>query len=51
MILLATLSLLVIGHDKLFTSPLGRIPDGVIENRKATKDDIVTGKQIGRAHV
>jgi hypothetical protein len=37
LILLATLGLLTVGHNSLFTPPLGRIPDGVIENRKATQ--------------
>ena len=37
LILMATLSLLIVGQDKLFQSPVGRIPDGVIESRKATQ--------------
>ena len=36
---MATLSLLIVGQDKLFPPPLGRIPDGVIESRKATQDE------------
>jgi hypothetical protein len=39
LILMATLSLLVVGQDKLFPPPVGRIPDGVIESRKATQDE------------
>ena len=39
LILTATLSLLMVGHNSLFTPPLGRIPDGVIESRKATQDE------------
>lgn len=39
LILTATLSLLMVGHNSLFTPPLGRIPDGVIESRKATTDE------------
>jgi hypothetical protein len=36
---MATLALLTQGHSKLFTPPVGKIPDGVISNRKATKDE------------
>jgi len=36
---MATLSLLIVGQDKLFPPPVGRVPDGVISNRKATKDE------------
>ena len=36
---MATLSLLTVGHNSLFTPPIGRIPDGVIESRKATTDE------------
>jgi hypothetical protein len=39
LILMATLSLLLVGQDKLFPPPVGQIPHGVIENRKATKDE------------
>jgi hypothetical protein len=48
LILLATLSLLVVGHDKLFTPPLGRIPDGVIENRKATQDEKNRNRKLAK---
>ena len=48
MTLLVALSLLVIGHDKLFTPPLGRIPDGVIENRKATQDEKKHNKKLAQ---
>ena len=41
LILMATLALLTQGHNQLFPpTTAGRIPDGVIENRKATKDDV-----------
>jgi hypothetical protein len=36
---MATLSLLLVGQDKLFSPPVGKIPDGVISNRKATQDE------------
>jgi hypothetical protein len=39
LILTVTLSLLTVGHSSLFPPPLGRIPDGVIENRKATNEE------------
>ena len=39
LILMATLSLLIVGQDKLFPPPIGKIPDGVIQSRKATKDE------------
>jgi hypothetical protein len=39
LILTATLVLLTQGHNQLFTPPVGKIPDGVISNRKATKDE------------
>ena len=39
LILMATLALLTQGHNQLFTPPVGKIPDGVISNRKATKDE------------
>jgi len=39
LILLATLSLLVVGQDKLFPPPVGKIPNGVISSRKATQDE------------
>ena len=45
---MATLSLLIVGHDSLFTPPLGRIPDGVIENRKATTDEKNYNKKLAK---
>jgi hypothetical protein len=48
LILMATLALLTLGHNQLFTPPLGRIPDGVIENRKATKDEKDRNKKLAQ---
>ena len=48
LILMATLALLVQGQNKLFTPPLGRIPDGVIENRKATTDEKNHNKKLAK---
>jgi hypothetical protein len=48
LILLATLGLLTQGHHKLFTPPVGRIPDGVIENRKATQDEKNRNRKIAK---
>jgi hypothetical protein len=39
LILVVALGLLVVGQDKLFPPPIGRIPDGVISHRKATQDE------------
>jgi hypothetical protein len=40
LILMVTLALLTQGHNQLFPpTTTGRIPDGVIENRKATQDE------------
>jgi hypothetical protein len=50
LILMATLSLLMVGHNSLFTPPLGRIPDGVIENRKATQDEKIYNKRIAKEY-
>jgi hypothetical protein len=51
LILLVALSLLVIGQDKLFPpTTVGRIPDGVIENRKATKDEKNHNRKIAKAY-
>jgi len=36
------------GHNQLFPPPVGRIPDGVIENRKATKDEKDRNKSIAK---
>lgn len=48
LILMATLSLLIVGHDSLFTPPLGRIPDGIIESRKATQDEKNHNKKLAK---
>jgi hypothetical protein len=48
LILMATLALLTQGHHKLFTPPVGRIPDGVIENRKATQDEKNRNRKLAK---
>jgi hypothetical protein len=48
LILLATLSLLVVGQDKLFPPPVGKIPDGVISHRKATQDEKNYNKKLAK---
>ena len=49
LILLVTLGLLLVGQDKLFPpTTAGRIPDGVIENRKATKDEKDYNKKLAQ---
>ena len=48
MILVATLSLLIVGQNKLFSPPLGKIPDGIIESRKATKDEKDRNKKLAQ---
>jgi hypothetical protein len=48
LILLATLSLLSIGHSKLFPPPLDKIPNGVIENRKATKNEKDRNRKLAK---
>ena len=48
LILMATLALLITGQDKLFTPPVGRIPDGVIESRKATQDEKNYNRKIAK---
>ena len=45
---MATLALLTQGHYKLFTPPVGRIPDGVIENRKATQNEKNHNKKLAK---
>jgi hypothetical protein len=48
---MATLALLIQGQDKLFPpTTVGRIPDGVIENRKATKDEKDRNRKIAKAY-
>jgi hypothetical protein len=48
LILMATLSLLVVGQDKLFPPPVGKIPDGVISHRKATQDEKNYNKKLAK---
>jgi len=48
LILMATLSLLLVGQDKLFPPPAGQIPNGVIENRKATQDEKNYNKKLAK---
>ena len=48
LILLVVLGLLSTGHDKLFPQPIGRIPDGVIENRKATADEKSRNRKLAK---
>ena len=48
LILMATLALLTQGHNKLFPPPVGRIPDGVISNRKATQDEKNRNKKLAK---
>ena len=45
---MATLSLLLVGQDKLFPPPAGQIPHGVIENRKATQDEKNYNKKLAK---
>jgi hypothetical protein len=48
LILMATLALLIQGHDKLFPPPAGQIPNGVIESRKATQDEKNRNKKLAK---
>jgi DNA-cytosine methyltransferase len=50
LILMVTLGLLSTGHDKLFPQPIGRIPDGVIENRKATADEKSRNRKLAKEY-
>ena len=50
LILLVALGLLIVGQNKLFTPPLGRIPDGVIENRKATKSEKDRNRKLAKEY-
>ena len=45
---MATLALLTQGHNQLFPPSIGRIPDGVIENRKATKDEKDRNRKLAK---
>ena len=48
MILVVALGLLLVGQDKLFPPPAGQIPNGVIESRKATKDEKNYNRKIAK---
>jgi hypothetical protein len=48
LILTATLGLLVVGESKLFPPPVGQIPHGVIENRKATQDEKDRNRKLAK---
>ena len=48
LILLVALGLLNTGHNKLFPPPAGQIPNGVIENRKATQDEKNYNKKLAK---
>jgi hypothetical protein len=50
LILLVVLGLLNTGHNKLFPAPIGRIPDGVIENRKATADEKSRNRKLAKEY-
>jgi hypothetical protein len=47
---MATLVLLSVGHNKLFPPPIGKIPDGVIENRKATKVEKDRNRKLAKEY-
>jgi hypothetical protein len=48
LILVVALGLLLVGQDKLFPPPVGQIPHGVIENRKATKDEKDRNRKLAK---
>jgi hypothetical protein len=48
LILLVALGLLSTGHSKLFPPPVGKIPNGVIESRKATQDEKNRNKKLAK---
>jgi hypothetical protein len=48
LILVVALGLLLVGQDKLFPPPAGQIPNGVIENRKATQDEKNRNKKLAK---
>ena len=48
LVLAVTLVLLEFGHNKLFPDPVGRIPDGVIEQRKATTEEKNANKKLAQ---
>jgi hypothetical protein len=46
---MATLALLIVGQDKLFPpTTAGKIPNGVIENRKATQDEKSRNRKLAK---
>ena len=47
---MATLALLIQGHNKLFPPPVGKIPDGVISSRKATQDEKNYNKKLAKEY-
>ena len=50
MISLATLSLIVFAEGKLSTPTVKQIPNGVIENRKATKDEKDRNRKLAQEY-
>ena len=48
LILVVALGLLLVGESKLFPPPVGQIPHGVIENRKATKDEKDRNRKLAK---
>jgi len=48
LILVVALGLLLVGESKLFPPPVGQIPHGVIESRKATKDEKSHNKKLAK---
>ncbi len=50
LISLATLSLIVFAEDKLSTPTVKQIPNGVIENRKATKDEKDRNRKLAQEY-
>ena len=48
LILVVALGLLLVGQDKLFPPPVGQIPHGIIESRKATKDEKNHNKKLAK---
>ena len=50
LILMATLALLMVGQSKLFPPPVGQIPHGVIENRKATKYEKDRNRKLAKEY-
>jgi hypothetical protein len=50
LISLATLSLIVFAEDRLSTPTVKQIPNGVIENRKATKDEKDRNRKLAQEY-